>query len=205
MEKRNDSVDKAIEALNKERVRAEPPESVVDATLELLKESQEQFEYEEAQKKEQTAEVLRASSRFALLASAAGIAAAIVLCVIFILELTGKPEPVLVKDEQPPSTEIVQQIEVEEEPIVVEEPVEVVTTETLETKLAQISQMADAQDMEGLRRILREGEPDVKLAAAYYLGRMGDLEAMELLEQLVTQLAAEPNQTIIAQQESAES
>ena len=122
MEKRNDKVDKAIEALNKERVRAEPPESVVDATFELLKEAQEKFEYEEAQEKERTIEALRSSSRFAKVAVAAGIAAAIVLCVIFILELTEKPEPALVKEEQPQPTETVQETKPEEEAIVVEEP-----------------------------------------------------------------------------------
>ncbi|MHC4130527.1 MAG: hypothetical protein ACYSSP_01075 [Planctomycetota bacterium] len=201
MEKRNDKVDKAIEALNKERVRAEPPESVVDATFELLKEAQEKFEYEEVQKKERTAEVLRSSSRFAKVAVAAGIAAAIVLCLIFILELTEKPVPTLVKEEQPQPTEIIQQIEAEEEAIVVEEPVEAVTEDTLEIKLAQISQMAEAGDMEGLRQILREGEAEVQLAAAYYLGRMGDEEAMELLGQLAARLAKEPNETTKAKQE----
>jgi hypothetical protein len=193
-EKRNDIVDKAIEALNKERVPAEPPQSVIDATLEMLSETQEELEILHQQKKRLIFEAFKASRRFARMSVFVGIAAAVVLCVIFALLLTGKTELEVVKEFEVPSPEEVKETEVDEEEIVIIERAKPEATDTLENEMDQLLQMFHAGDTEGLRQMLRNGRLETKIASAYYLSKTGDAEAMELLQQLFTRLRAEPNE-----------
>ncbi|MHC4265769.1 MAG: carboxypeptidase regulatory-like domain-containing protein, partial [Planctomycetota bacterium] len=196
MEKRKDIVDKAIKALNKERVPAEPPESVVDATTEMMKEAQEDFGHQESQGQLRRAEVLRASGRFVRIAVAAGIVAAIVLCVIFFLELTGKTGLEIAKEVEVQPLEEVRETEAEEATIAVEGEVGSAMTDTLDNQMKQLLEMFNSGDMEGLRQMLDESEPEIQIAAAYYLGKMGDSQMVSLLQKLSSELGIEPNETI---------
>ncbi|MHC4759368.1 MAG: hypothetical protein ACYTE8_11995, partial [Planctomycetota bacterium] len=107
MEKRKDIVDKALEALKKERVPTEPPSRVVDATHGMLKEAQEELEAKERQHKLRISEVIGSTNRFGRIAAASGIAAAFILCVIFFAKIAEQPKPKLVEGDKSQATEVV--------------------------------------------------------------------------------------------------
>ena len=194
VEKRNDIVDKAIEALNKERVPEGPPQSVIDATLEMVSETQEELEILQQQKKQLISEAFKASRRFARMSVFVGIVAAIVLCVIVALLLTGKMESEEMKELEVPLSEDIQETDTYEENIVIANADGPESTDALDGEIDHLLQMFQTGDTEGLRQMLRNGRLETKIASAYYLSKMGDAEAMELLQQLFARLRADPNE-----------
>jgi len=181
-----DIVDKAIEALKRERAAPPLSENTIDTTKALLAEEQEKNKTK-PREKTNIIKKLTSTEYLAKTAIAAAVLMAAILGITLFLTINNNPQrptsqKINVAESRQPGS-----LETEIKPIWDSE-------QTLQAELQNIREMVAEGDTDGLLNMLHNGQKETKVAAAYYLGRIGDLSTVYALKQESKNLAPkEPN------------
>ena len=176
MTKQKNKLDDAVKALQNDTITTGPPKEVSDATLEKLKEGAP----EKAGESITIAERIKASKRFIQFGAAAVIIIAVGLILIGVLAGPEVQEVVEVARER-------EALEAEGIAETTEPDLDVAAerlTARLQEELESIEEFFAAGDVGSLVAMLDEGMYESKIAAANYLGKIGDSRAIMALEEL---------------------
>jgi len=190
MKEHEHNLDDFLKALKNDPAPAQPPKELVDSVMQKLKAAGQEPQSENIREKITVLERINAMKTFTKLAAAAVIILAVLSGIIFFNSSVKKPHPEIVKQQLIPETKNVAEREKE-------------TKEDLEAKQAQAKLDAQLQnivalytagDVNGLMAVLSQGQLQTQLAAAYFLGDIGDLRSVGILEKLSNQYGGgDPN------------
>ncbi|MCX5634663.1 MAG: hypothetical protein NTW55_02315 [Planctomycetota bacterium] len=202
MKEHEHNLDDFLKALKNDPAPAQPPQELVDSVLQKLKAAGEEPQSEIIKEKITILERINAMKTLTKLAAAAVIILAVLSGIIFFNSSVKKPHPEIVKQQLIPETKNAAEREKE-------------TKEDLEAKQAQakldaqlqnIVALYTASDVNGLMAVLSQGQLQSQLAAAYFIGDIGDLRAVELLEKLSERYGGnDPNNLFAAAAEKIKS
>lgn len=187
MKKHRNNLDKAIDTLKNEPVPINPPQETTDATLAKLAEATDQFG--PAKKRIKIVERIRAAKSFTKIAAAAVIITAVLIGIEVFTGPPEKPGEKIVKPVGIPETEDVTKTVKGSVPD---------SDVKLQAELKKIQEMVTAGDIEGLVSMLEHGQFESRLLSAIYLAKMGDLQAVEILEKLIAEQDAEGKNNLLA-------
>lgn len=180
--KKNENIDKAIDALKNKLIPAGPPKEVIDATLKKLSEIDNGFETA-VPKRIKIIERIKAMKSFTKFA----IAAMIIIVVLIAVGVFTSPdkegyEKIAKQQQDMPNIKNSIETAKNTKSNLDFEPES--AAEKLEAELKTIEQMFDSVDVEGLTAMLSKGQYESKIAAANFIAKIGDIKALVALEEL---------------------
>jgi hypothetical protein len=180
MKEHEHNLDDFLKAMKNDPVPAQPPDELVQTVLQKLKAAGEQPQSEIIKEKITILERINAMKTFTKLAAAAVIILVVLSGILFFNNLVKKPHPEIVKQQLIPETKNAAEREKE-----TKEDLEAKQAQAkLDTQLQNIVALYTAGDVNGLMATLSQGQLQSQLAAAYFLGDIGDLRVVKLLEKL---------------------
>ncbi len=194
MKEHEHNLDDFLKALKNDPAPAQPPQELVQTVLQKLKAAGEEPQSENIKEKITILERINAMKTFTKLAAAAVIILAVLSGIIFFNSSVKKPHPEVVKQQLIPETENAAEREKE-----TEEDLEAKQAQAkLDAQLQNIVALYTAGDANGLMAVLSQGHLQSQLAAAYFLGDIGDLRAVEMLEKLSEEFGGNDTNNLFA-------
>jgi hypothetical protein len=176
MKKQKNKLDEAVKALQNDTIATGPPKEVLDATLEKLKEAAP----EKAGESITIAERIKASKRLIQFGAAAVIIIATGLILIGVFAGPEVQEVIeLAREREAIEAEGIAEATGPDLDVAAER-----LTARLQEELESIEEFFAAGDVVSLVAMLNEGMYESKIAAANYLGKIGDSRAITALEEL---------------------
>jgi len=202
MKEHEHNLDDFLKALKNDPAPAQPPQELVDSVLQKLKAAGEEPQSENIREKITILERINAMKTFTKLAAAAVIILVVLSGIMFFNSHVKKPNPEIVKQQLIPETKNATEREKE-----TKEDLEAKQAQAeLDTQLQNIVALYTAGDVNSLMAALSQGQLQTQLAAAYFLGDIGDLRAVELLEKLSEEFGGnDPNNLFAAAAEKIKS
>jgi hypothetical protein len=183
MKEHEHNLDDFLKALKNDPAPAQPPQELVQTVLQKLKAAGEEPQSEIIKEKITILERINAMKTFTKLAAATVIVIAVLIGIIIINRPTKKMHLEIASQPSGPATNIVETAKQAEENSQVNPQTTQAQTK-LDAQLQNIVALYTAGDATGLMAVLSQGQLQSQLAAAYFLGDIGDLRAVELLEKL---------------------
>jgi len=198
MKEHEHNLDDFLKALKNDPAPAQPPQELVQTVLQKLKAAGEEPQSENIREKITILERINAMKTFTKLAAAAVIVIAVLIGIIIINGPTKKMHLEIASQPSGPATNIVETAKQAKENPQVKPQTTQAQTE-LDTQLQNIVALYTAGDANGLMAVLSQGQLQSQLAAAYFLGDIGDLRAGGMLEKLSEEFGGgDPNNLFAA-------